>query len=124
MPQFDIFSFFSQLFWVFIAFSYLHLILVFYILPAFAITLKIRAKKLAQINKVTDNVIINEMSSSFDSSAFFETTSLKLNGISFFSNNLSNNINKSYNYVLLKNELFSKLNFSILNNLHIVVFFF
>ena len=61
MPQFDIFSFFSQLFWVFLGISFLYLLFCFYLLPALAITLKIRKRKL------TNNVSTNELVDSNDS---------------------------------------------------------
>lgn len=44
MPQFDTLSFFSQLFWVFSIFLVLYIILVNYVLPSLAITLKVRKK--------------------------------------------------------------------------------
>jgi len=47
MPQFDTFSFFSQLFWVFLAFTTLYLLFSFYLLPALAAILKTRKRKLA-----------------------------------------------------------------------------
>jgi len=56
MPQFDIFSFFSQLFWVFLAFIVLYLLLTFYILPAIGTTLKIRKRKLSQVSS-SKNVV-------------------------------------------------------------------
>jgi hypothetical protein len=46
MPQFDTFSFFSQLFWVFASFAMLYLSLSYYLLPSIAITLKVRRRKL------------------------------------------------------------------------------
>ena len=46
MPQFDIFSFSSQLFWVFFSFSLLYASLAYYLLPALAISLKVRKRKL------------------------------------------------------------------------------
>jgi len=49
MPQFDIFSFFSQLFWVFFGFLNLYLVICYYLLPALASILKIRKQKLSQI---------------------------------------------------------------------------
>lgn len=49
MPQFDTFSFFSQLFWVFIAFTFLYLSLTYYLLPSIAIILKVRKRKLASV---------------------------------------------------------------------------
>jgi hypothetical protein len=47
MPQFDTFTFFSQLFWVFLLFLTLYISFLRWVLPAISITLKIR-KKLAQ----------------------------------------------------------------------------
>jgi CTP:molybdopterin cytidylyltransferase MocA len=47
MPQFDTFAFLSQLFWVLLCFSFLYSALAYYLLPAVAITLKIRRRKLA-----------------------------------------------------------------------------
>ena len=47
MPQFDIFSFFPQLFWVFLGISSLYLLFCFSLLPALATILKIRKRKLA-----------------------------------------------------------------------------
>jgi len=47
MPQFDTFSFLSQLFWVFSIFCLFYTALAYYLLPAVAITLKIRRRKLS-----------------------------------------------------------------------------
>lgn len=55
MPQFDIFSFYSQLFWVFSSFFLLYLTICFCILPSIATTLKIRNRKLKQMIGSTDN---------------------------------------------------------------------
>jgi len=62
MPQFDTFSFFSQLFWVFFAFAYLYLSLCFYLLPALAAVLKIRTKKLSQIGNasISSDIVSNK----------------------------------------------------------------
>ena len=95
MPQFDTFSFFSQLVWVLICFSYLYLVLCLYILPAFAAVLKIRARKLSQINTTSnndDNAITNLPETN---SLFFENLTAKINGISFLRNSLSSVINSS-----------------------------
>jgi hypothetical protein len=62
MPQFDTFSFFSQLFWVFLCFFLLYSVLCFYLLPALAATLKIRKRKLAQTSgasNATDLIVDN-----------------------------------------------------------------
>jgi len=55
MPQFDTFSFFSQIFWVFTSFTVFYLVMCFYILPALAITLKIRKHKLQGSNNNTND---------------------------------------------------------------------
>jgi len=57
MPQFDIFSFFSQLFWVFFSLSFLYLILCFFLLPALSITLKIRKRKLQNVSETDQSLI-------------------------------------------------------------------
>ena len=60
MPQFDTFSFFSQLFWVFFGFITLYLLFCFYLLPALATVLKVRKRKLSQISSssaVTSSVV-------------------------------------------------------------------
>jgi hypothetical protein len=67
MPQFDTFSFFSQLFWVFFGFLVLYVLLCFYLLPALATILKIRRRKLTQVNAdststnllTTSNTMVN-----------------------------------------------------------------
>ena len=46
MPQFDTFSFSSQLFWVFFSFFCLYFALTYYLLPAISVVLKIRKRKL------------------------------------------------------------------------------
>ena len=123
MPQFDTFSFFSQLVWVLICFSYLYLVLCLYILPAFAAVLKIRARKLSQINTTSnndDNAITNLPETN---SLFFENLTAKINGISFLRNSLSSVINSSYSHLVLKNEAYFKFNFLLLNDVKIVTFF-
>jgi hypothetical protein len=121
MPQFDIFSFFSQLFWVLIGFSYLYLLLSFYILPAFAAVLKIRAKKLSQVNIAADSseIAIKPVTNI----VFFENLSVKLNTTSLVRPNLINEINTPYNSLILKNEAFLKFNSLLLNNFKTISFF-
>jgi hypothetical protein len=50
MPQFDTFSFFSQLFWVFFIFFIFYFSICFFILPSLASTLKTRNLFLANYN--------------------------------------------------------------------------
>jgi F0F1-type ATP synthase membrane subunit b/b' len=58
MPQFDTFSFFSQLFWVFVGFLLLYLSICFYLLPALGSILKIRKRKLAQVSTSGESVAL------------------------------------------------------------------
>ena len=55
MPQFDTFSFMAQLFWVLLLFSLLYSSLAYYILPAVAITLKVRRRKLSLVSSSSSN---------------------------------------------------------------------
>jgi hypothetical protein len=122
MPQFDIFSFFSQLFWVLVGFSYLYLVLCFYILPAFAAILKIRAKKLVQSNTSSSGADI--VTTPVTNSVFFENLNTKLNNSFLVRSNLITDINTSYNSLILKNEAFLKFNSLLLNDFKIISFFF
>lgn len=122
MPQFDIFSFFSQLFWVFLGFSYLYLVLCFYILPAFATILKVRAKKLALVSNSSaiGGLVVNPM----NNLPFFETLAIKLNNTSLIRTNLNSDVNMRYNPVAIKNDAISKFNLSVLVNIKLVTIFF
>jgi len=104
-----------------IAFAYLYLTLCLYILPAFAATLKIRAKKLAQTNSISssDNFVSNTTTNLL----FFEILLTKFNDISFFSKNLPNDINNVYFYLIFKNETYYQFKFLMLNQFRIISFF-
>jgi uncharacterized protein YqkB len=97
------------------------LLLSFYILPAFAAVLKIRAKKLAQIN--TSSSSVDVVSSPASNSSFFENLSVKLNGISFFRSNIAGDSNASYNHIILKTDAYYNFNFLLLNEFKIITFF-
>ena len=121
MPQFDTFSFFSQLFWVFIAFTYLYLSLCLYLLPAFAAVLKIRAKKLSQTElSATSNELINKSATNL---LFLETLTTKIGGIYFYRKNLNIDINNAYSYLIFKNEIYYPFNFLMLNQFKVITFF-
>jgi hypothetical protein len=93
----------------------------FYILPAFAAVLKIRAKKLAQVNAGSSTTDI--ATSPVSNSLFFENLTVKLSGICFFRNNLANDITNSYNHLVVKNEAFYKFKSLLLNEFKIVTLF-
>jgi len=88
MPQFDIFSFFTQLFWVFLGFTFFYLILTSYLLPSLSVILKIRNRKLKQItvgNK-TNSVLKNNTNTVLVSSnGLFSSTSSHVDFMSKFS---------------------------------------
>jgi len=54
MPQFDVFSFYSQLFWVFFCFLFTYLLFSYYLLPALSGILKVRKYKLSQNSEQTN----------------------------------------------------------------------
>jgi hypothetical protein len=106
---------------LFVGFSYLYLLLSFYILPAFAAILKIRAKKLNQSNSGTSTVdIINAPTTN---SVFFENLSAKLNSNLSFNTSSTSDINLSYNLLVFKNETFLKFNSMLLSDFKIFTLF-
>jgi len=64
MPQFDTLCFLSQIFWVFLGFISLYLLLSSYLLPSLSSILKIRKRKLAQMNSNTSATNLADVNSS------------------------------------------------------------
>ena len=125
MPQFDIFSFFSQLFWVFFGFILLYLALTFYLLPALATTLKVRKRKLAQMDvNSNSSVLANDASLLIDSTiSFISNYNTKIRSID--SNSLGLNLIKlELNLLALKAEAFRYFNFSIISKTQLTTIFF
>jgi len=118
MPQFDTFSFLSQLFWVFLAFLVFYLLLCFYLLPALASILKIRKRKLAQLSPNVDNAPIIDTS-------FLTLTKASMDNInnrvvldsSQFINTSS--ITKNLSILSLKYESFREFNASVFTRVQI-----
>jgi len=127
MPQFDTFSFFSQLFWVFLAFTYLYLSLCLYLLPAFAAVLKIRAKKLSQMGKVntsSDTIILNRSNCVYSKFVILYDTFINVE--MFCVQNFRQTLNTSMNnpsHLVFKNEPYYQFNFLILNQFKTMTFF-
>jgi hypothetical protein len=115
MPQFDIFSFFSQIFWVFFGFLFLYLALSFYLLPALSTTLKIRKRKLSQTTNVSDSVDIATYSSLLADyiKNFVTTINNKLFLIETDSKQFSL-YNSKLSLISAKTEAFRQFNFSVL----------
>jgi hypothetical protein len=106
---------------LFVGFSYLYLLLSFYILPAFAATLKIRAKKLNQSTSNTSTVDI--INTPITNSVFFENLSVKLNNNLSFNTGSTDNINLSYNILVFKNEAVLKFNSMLLSEFKVFTLF-
>lgn len=76
MPQFDKFSFFNQLFWLFLTFFFFYLIFIYYFLPYLIKTLKYRKKiLLAKFNnkKIYSN-LFNLKKKQYDYNYFYTST--------------------------------------------------
>ena len=58
MPQFDVYSFMSQLFWVFVFFFFFYVIILRWVLPAIAITLKTRKKIISNDSDSEMNLVV------------------------------------------------------------------
>jgi hypothetical protein len=106
MPQFDTFSFLSQLFWVFLAFLIFYLLICFYLLPAIAAILKTRKRKLAQISSNLDSALTVNTDFTMLTKASLDTINTKLVSLLDSSNNsgVSTNITKRLNVFSLKSE--------------------
>jgi hypothetical protein len=102
-----------------IGFSYIYLSLCFYILPAFAATLKVRAKKLAVVNTKTQSFEVS--AKPVLNSTFFDNIASKLS-VSFYGDVSAANM--SYNFLMIKNEAFLNFNYLLSNNLKKICFFF
>ena len=106
MPQFDIFSFFSQLFWVFLGFLTFYLLICFYLLPAIAAILKIRKRKLAQVSSSADTSAAIDTNFTVLTKALMDSVSIKLNSATVSSDHsgMSSNLVKSLSLLSLKTE--------------------
>lgn len=113
MPQFDIFSFLSQLFWVFLSFLLFYLLVCFYLLPAIAAILKTRKRKLAQISSNIDSTLTVSTQFSTVVKTVLDNINAKLSSLINLNGNptASANINKSLS-AFLAVELPSNLLFN------------
>jgi len=95
MPQFDIFSFSSQLFWVFFSFSLLYASLAYYLLPALAISLKVRKRKLLVSSSSSSSTSIIAEPNSGSVSSFEVSLDNSVSQKESFLSNASNSSNSS-----------------------------
>lgn len=112
MPQFDIFSFLSQLFWVFLAFLFFYLLICFYLLPAIAAILKTRKRKLAQISSSLDSALVVNTDFATLTKVSLDNINVKVNSLLDTNNNASvvSGINQSLSLFSLKSESFRVFN--------------
>jgi hypothetical protein len=105
-----------------LGFSYLYLLLCFSILPAFAVILKTRAKKLAQSNtNANTSEIASTSSTKHMGTPFFDGLVVKFSGLKLVVS--TDAILSSCNLLMLKNEAFYKFNFVLLNEFKIITFY-
>jgi len=126
MPQFDTFSFFSQLFWVFLGFITLYLIFSFSLLPALAAILKIRKRKLATQSTTSSNILAtagNENLASESTNSFISALGTKINS---FDNNISQStsLTNSLNVLSLQIEASNRFNMTVLSQAHLTTLFY
>lgn len=111
MPQFDTFSFLSQLFWVFLFFLFFYLLICFYLLPAIAAILKTRKRKLAQISSGADSALLVNTEFLQNVRVSLETINVKLSSLLYSDDSaVSSNINKNLNVFSIKSEIFRGFN--------------
>ena len=122
MPQFDTFSFFSQLFWVFLGFLFLYLVICFYLLPSLAAILKIRKRKLAQVSSSTDSVsLVTDTSFSVSTKILLDGFNSKLSSLSADNNNTvsTSNLSKTLTAVSISFETSREFNLSVFSQAQI-----
>ena len=121
MPQFDIFSFFSQIFWVFTGFTFFYLILSFFLLPSLSAILKVRKHKLAQTNTFEKS---DTLTNNFSNSVIVKSNNLIVDFsaklVTVNSDSFQAQL-KPLNNFLIKVETFRKLKVTILNKIQLIL---
>jgi hypothetical protein len=122
MPQFDTFSFFSQLFWVFAGFLSLYLAICFYLLPALGSILKVRKRKLAQVTTSSESVALVSNSSLLElTKQTFNSYSTKFSNLassSSDSSSVTTALTKNLGSITVKFAASRELNMTIFSQAH------
>lgn len=122
MPQFDTFSFFSQLFWVFAGFLSLYLAICFYLLPALGSILKVRKRKLAQVTTSSESVALVCNSSLLElTKQTFNSYSTKFSNLassSSDSSSVTTSLTKNLGSITVKFAASRELNMIIFSQAH------
>lgn len=125
MPQFDTFSFFSQLFWVFSGFTSLYILLSFYLLPALAAILKVRRRKLAMSGASSEGTlsVVSSGGLTDATNSLLVDLNSKLTSIDS-TKSQSGSIASTLNVLSLKIETLRQFNLSVLSQTQLTTFFF
>ena len=129
MPQFDTFSFFSQLFWVFFGFITLYLLFCLYLLPALATILKVRKRKLTNSTQTSNNGNLTIFAASQNTTINDNILSLISNWNSGISNKLDYNdsnftiLNSTLSIFIVKFEILRNYNFKLLSQSQLTTLF-
>lgn len=122
MPQFDTFSFFSQLFWVFAGFLSLYLAICFYLLPALGSILKVRKRKLAQVTTSSEFVALVSNSSLLElTKQTFNSYSTKFSNLvssSSDSSSVTTSLTKNLSFITVKFVASRELDMTIFSQVH------
>jgi hypothetical protein len=122
MPQFDTFSFFSQLFWVFAGFLSLYLAICFYLLPALGSILKVRKRMLAQVTTSSESVALVCNSSLLElTKQTFNSYSTKFSNLassSSDSSSVTTSLTKNLGSITVKFAASRELNMAIFSQAH------
>jgi len=94
----------------------------FYLLPALAVTLKIRKRKLAQTGAVTSSVGLITNSITVADEIKFLNSGINLTSLDL--DYTTNKLNSRLNLLILQTEAFRQFNFSVLSRAHVVVNFY
>ena len=126
MPQFDIFSFFSQLFWVFLGFLLFYLLICFYLLPSLAAILKIRKRKLVQVSTDQNSTLIADTNFASFTKVSLDFINVKLSSLHDTVNNskVTPSLNKSLNIFSLKLESLREFNSRLFNRAQLTYLLF
>jgi hypothetical protein len=126
MPQFDTFSFLSQLFWVFLSFLLFYLLICFYLLPAIAAILKTRKRVLASVSSDLDSGWVISTDFAMLVKASLDPISTRLNTLLDSSGNSTAtvSITKGLNAFSLKAESFREFNATTFTRVQITYLLF
>lgn len=126
MPQFDVFSFLSQLFWVFLGFLLFYLLICFYLLPSLAAILKIRKRKLIQVSADQNSTLIMDTNFISFTRVSLDIINVKLSSLqdTISNSKVTPSLTKSLGVFTLKLGSLSEFNFLLFNRAQLTYLLF